>query len=299
MQTCVSHEELLRIGEFLEHLHNTGRKPKTILTYTSAHRALMGSLADLLGRPADLTLLAGVHLRQWRDREIERGRRPATVNLRLGFLRMYTTWAREREIVGPQQAAMLLGVSDVATQALAPRGLSPEELARLVGTVESRGSARDRAIFSLLLHGLRLSEVAGLTVNDVTLGSTRGRVCIRGSHVKASKYREVPLGAEARRHVAAYLQERGASDGSLFVGKRGALGDHGIYLLIRKWGRACGVSVSPHRLRHTFAQRFLRATNNDLAGLQQLLGHASVAVTGRYAQRRMEELECAVAASEI
>ena len=49
--------------------------------------------------------------------------------------------------------------------------------------------------------------------------------------------------------------------------------------------------VPPHRLRHTFAYDYLRANNNDLVALADILGHESLNTTRNYTRRRMEDLE--------
>ena len=53
----------------------------------------------------------------------------------------------------------------------------------------------------------------------------------------------------------------------------------------------CRRRVPPHRPRHTFAYDYLRANNNDLVALADLLGHESLNTTRNYTRRRMEDLE--------
>jgi site-specific recombinase XerD len=143
---------------------------------------------------------------------------------------------------------------------------------------------RDRAILELMYgSGLRVSEVAGVTVDRVDLD--RGRVTVVG---KGDKEREVPLGDPARQAVVAWLTVRsvlapGEGD-ELFINRRGRpIGPRDIRRLVGRYGRAVlsGRRVTPHTLRHSFATHLLEG-GADIRAVQEMLGHASVATTQRY-----------------
>jgi len=140
--------------------------------------------------------------------------------------------------------------------------------------------ARDRAVLELLYAtGLRVSELAGLTVTDVDAETRTLRVVGKGR-----KERIVPFGAKAARALEAYLVIRGTRNGPLFVGARGrALAVRSIYELVRRRARASGITrrVSPHTLRHTFATHLLDR-GADLRLIQDLLGHSRLSTTQRY-----------------
>ena len=143
---------------------------------------------------------------------------------------------------------------------------------------------RDRAILELLYgSGLRVSEVAGLTLDRVDL--ERGRVKVIG---KGDKEREVPLGDLARDAVAAWLPARGvlgvAERDELFTNRRGRpIGPRDIRRLVGRYAGAAlsGRRVTPHTLRHSFATHLLEG-GADIRSVQEMLGHASVATTQRY-----------------
>ena len=139
---------------------------------------------------------------------------------------------------------------------------------------------RDRAVLELLYAtGLRVSELAGLTVTDVDAETRTLRVVGKGR-----KERIVPFGAKAARALEAYLVIRGTRNGPLFVGARGrALAVRSIYELVRRRARASGITrrVSPHTLRHTFATHLLDR-GADLRLIQDLLGHSRLSTTQRY-----------------
>lgn len=137
---------------------------------------------------------------------------------------------------------------------------------------------RDRAILEVLYGaGLRVSELAGLTVADVP-GGPFLRVTGKGG-----KMREVPLGGQARRAVDRYLAAgrpalaKAAGGKSLWLGVRGgALDTRGVRRVVA--GR---LGTFPHALRHSFATHLLEH-GADLRSVQELLGHRELATTQIY-----------------
>jgi len=136
---------------------------------------------------------------------------------------------------------------------------------------------RDRAILELLYSsGLRVSELANLTVDDV--GSDLLTITGKGGKVRA-----VPVGAPAMRAVADWCDRgRGQLAGgqglrALWLGVRGRpLDTRGIRRIVRD--RA---ATFPHALRHSFATHLLEG-GADLRAVQELLGHSDLATTQIY-----------------
>jgi integrase/recombinase XerD len=142
---------------------------------------------------------------------------------------------------------------------------------------------RNRAILELMYSsGCRVSEVAQLDLDEMVQG---GWVRIRG---KGSKERLVPVGSFAQRAIDAYLirsrplLSAKAGGPALFLNKRGSrLSRQSIWEIIQSAGEGCGLSVSPHSLRHSFATHLIEG-GADVRVVQELLGHASVATTQIY-----------------
>ncbi len=147
---------------------------------------------------------------------------------------------------------------------------------------------RDHAILELLYaSGLRVSELAGLDLEDVDRGA--GTVRVLG---KGSKERIVPFGGAAASALEAYLAERGEQGGPLFRNARGGrLGVRSIHTIVRGRARAAGIArrVSPHTLRHSFATHLLDA-GGDLRLIQDLLGHSRLSTTQRYTHVTSDQL---------
>jgi integrase/recombinase XerD len=169
-----------------------------------------------------------------------------------------------------------------------PQLLSPAECVGLLAAPDPRTAAgrRDRAMLELLYAtGLRVSELVGLTLNDVNL-ETRVLVA-RG---KGNKERLVPVGSPAAAAVKAYLGGareqllKGRRSPDLFVTTRGGrMTRFGFAKLLDRHSRTAGIGrrVSPHKLRHSFATHLL-AGGADLRAVQAMLGHVDLATTQIY-----------------
>ncbi len=277
------------LKRYLEHLKTTGRKDLTLESYASAYRAFEKFMATT---PIEST--TGLDLRAWKSWMLKEGRAAGTINQRLIAMKAFFRWATEQGDVREEQLASIRAVPEIPITALGVRTLEPDLLRRFLRTVEVDCTKRDRAIVYLLYSGLRESEVVGLTVRDLTLNTHRGSVLIRGEHVKRSSQREVPLGRQARVYLLDHLEEKQPTD-QVFVGERGPLTTDGIYKVVSKLGMKAGVEISPHQLRHEFSRRFLETNQNDLKGLQTLLGHSNIEITARhYARKRLSDLQVQV-----
>jgi site-specific recombinase XerD len=224
---------------------------------------------------------------------------PATINRRLAALRRFFSWAKENGFAEKQPTER---IRNVETTDHGPRSLDRKQWHRLQRSVEqAKGNqgVRDRCIVLLLYHtGLRAGELAAVLLSDLTLGERSGYVQVRRG--KGNKSRRVPLNAEARSAIWAYLQVRPSSGGpSLLVGQRGEpLSAHAIYDVIVKYGRRAGLEdVTPHTLRHTFA-RALIASGAPLSDVADLLGHSSLDTTRIYTKASETDLAAVVARLE-
>ena len=162
------------------------------------------------------------------------------------------------------------------------------------GDLERAVALRDRAILELMYgSGLRVSELAGLSVDRVDL--ERSRVLVFG---KGSKEREVPMSDPARLALAEWighgrrilLPEAGSD--ALFLNRRSRpIGPRDVRRLVGRYGSLAlgGRRVTPHTLRHSFATHLLEG-GADIRVVQELLGHASVATTQVYTLVTKEHL---------
>lgn len=221
--------------------------------------------------------------------------KPSTANRRLATLRRYYLWALRHQRVSADPCLQLTS----AKQSLRiPKTLSEGQVESLLKQppLHTPRGLRDRAMLEVLYAtGLRVSELVGLAVLDVSLGDGVVRV-VQG---KGGKDRLVPLGAEAAHWITTYLKEaRPALMGArtapaLFVTARaGPMTRQSFWLLIKKYAGLAGVKapLSPHVLRHAFATHLLNH-GADLRVVQMLLGHADISTTQIYTHVARERLK--------
>lgn len=172
-----------------------------------------------------------------------------------------------------------------------PQTLSPDEVARLLALPSELGRTpkglRDAALLEMLYAtGMRVSEVASLTVDDLDLEAGTVR-CVG----KGDKERVMPLYRKACESVQDYLEHGRdaflggrAGERTLFLNPRGErLTRQGLWLIIKGYAREIDLDdrVTPHTLRHSFATHMLNG-GAGLREVQKLLGHANISTTQVY-----------------
>ena len=154
---------------------------------------------------------------------------------------------------------------------------------------------RDRSMLEVLYaSGLRVSELVGLSIAQISLDM--GVVRVMG---KGSKERLVPLGEEALDWVRRYLAEARMAllnnkvSNAMFVTARGeGMTRQMFWYLIKRHAKHAGLDkhLSPHTLRHAFATHLLNH-GADLRVVQLLLGHADISTTQIYTHVARERLK--------
>ncbi|MBI4868065.1 MAG: tyrosine-type recombinase/integrase [Candidatus Wallbacteria bacterium] len=172
------------------------------------------------------------------------------------------------------------------------------EVKRLLSAPDVRKGRgiRDRAILELLYStGLRVSELVGLDVADLTLPEEE-LVVRRG---KGGKYRRLPIGTVACRWLKRYLDDvrplwlKRPSEAALFLSAWGRrLHKYNLQQAVKGYGKAAKIvaPVTPHAIRHAFATHLLRA-GASIRHIQELLGHKSLSTTQIYTKVEISELK--------
>ena len=216
---------------------------------------------------------------------------PASVERKVSAIRSFFSYLVRKGLTAQNPAKL---VRTPRKKKHLPVFLSVDEVFNLVDVKDQEKSplrARDRAVLELLYSsGLRVSELAGATLADLSMGEAVIRV--RG---KGNKERIVPVGSKALSALGEYLDVREelkpASDRIFLNSRGGGITTRSLARIIKKYGLVSGISknVSPHVLRHSFATHLL-AGGADLRAIQEMLGHASLSTTQRYTHLSVERI---------
>lgn len=270
------------VERFLQTLA-AGASPHTVRSYGSDLRQL-ASIADKFQAEELNESIIRDYLRK-------HGSSPRTRARKLCAVRSFTGFLIEVGLLGADPA---VAIEAPIKRTRLPKDLSPGQAMELMEVEVGKAPLRDQAILELLYGaGLRASEVVGIQLNDVDLGSRTVRV--RG---KGRKDRIVVFGEPAGDAIERYIEgERPLEGGSLFVGAAGkSLSTRTVQRIVERRRALAGLpnDASPHSLRHSFATHMLTG-GADLKTVQQLLGHESLGTTQVYTSVSIERLRDVVA----
>lgn len=223
-------------------------------------------------------------------RLIRRGVEANTAIARQLALRRFSAWlAEEGEL--PEDPLLGLRPPKVDKKLVAP--LTEDQLAALIKACEGREfrDRRDEAIVRFIAAtGARAGEVIAMEMGDVSL--KEGKALIRRG--KGGKARTVPFGPNTARAIDRYLRKRRAhrlaDSPKLWLGDRGkGFGYDGMLVALQRRAEAAGIDdFHPHRLRHTFASRWLRRRGSE-SGLMSVAGWADRRMLDRYTEYERSE----------
>jgi len=286
------HPLLEMITQFLIHLSDERQlSPHTVDNY----RRDLDALESYLQRQdvTDWQRVGSHHLRTFIAECHRQGRSGRTLQRRLSACRTFFNFlAREGRVT--TNPAMEFSAPK-STPGL-PVTIDTDQVSRLL---EINGtdwhSLRDRAMLELFYSsGLRLSELVGSNLNDISFSDASIRVLGKGS-----KERLLPVGSKAISALRAWLKERPnlprgelVDDTALFLSERGQrISPRNVQARVRQWCLRLGIEarVHPHTLRHSFASHLLESSQ-DLRAVQELLGHADIATTQIYTHLDFQHL---------
>jgi tyrosine recombinase XerC len=188
---------------------------------------------------------------------------------------------------GRLEHSPLIGLVAPKRERKLPTILSRDDLNALIEAADETTpqGLRNRAILELMYaSGVRLSEIAGLNLNQIDLDERT--VVVRG---KGNKERMVLLGEPAEQAIRRYLarghpQLATEANDALLLNRDGRrLSGRSIQTIVRRHALKAGLAtyVWPHLLRHSFATHLLDG-GAELRIVQELLGHASAQTTQIY-----------------
>lgn len=180
-----------------------------------------------------------------------------------------------------------------------PKYLSLEDSLELLNSVDGENERRDYCILTIFLNcGLRLSELCGLNLSDI---SSDGTMTVTG---KGNKERMVYLNDSCKTAIKRYLEVRphegltAESKNALFISRNHKrisprTVEHIVTSYIKKAGLD-GKGLSTHKLRHTAATLMYQHGHVDIRVLKDILGHANLGTTQIYTHVSDEQIKAAI-----
>jgi tyrosine recombinase XerC len=294
-----------QLADFLDHLRlNENASVHTVRAYESDLSQFITFVAAHLGRRrSDLLAIDfnQAHIRAFLGDLHQRGNSRSSAARKLAAIRTFGRYLRRDGAIEGDPAAL---VGTPRREQRLPAHLAEAEMSRLLEMPDSTTplGRRDRAILELFYaSGLRLSELVGLGLEDVNLGSRVVRVLGKGgkerivpfNHTTETALREWMKDREAlavatrdsrlATRQAAGTKLRRSADPLFLNYQGGRLSTRSVDRLVRKYVAMCSTrfGISPHALRHSFATHLLEH-GADLRVIQELLGHARLSTTQRY-----------------
>lgn len=235
-------------------------------------------------------------LRAWLADMSERKLSRATLARRGASVRSFFEWACRSGRIESDPAVRL---ASPRSDRVLPTVLDVDAARDLMEAARTRAESGDpahlrdwAAVELLYATGIRVGELVGVDVADLRLAERTVRVLGKGS-----RERVVPFGLPAGRAVHAWLESgrpvlvTDPGEAALLLGTRGQRwGQRQIRQVVHDLADLAGVGdIAPHGLRHSAATHLL-AGGSDLRGVQEVLGHATLATTQRYTHVSAERL---------
>jgi site-specific recombinase XerD len=216
--------------------------------------------------------------------QVNRGNTPRTRNARLAAIKSFMRFIEHRVPAALEQVRRIVAIPSQKVDTRIVHHLEEPEFQAILDTPDptTRLGIRDRAMLHVALSaGLRVSELVGLRMEDVTFEGRYVHLLVRG---KGRRERVLNLWKAVATSLRAWLAVRGAASApEVFLN---AWGDP-----MTRWGFECVLTkhvaaaasacpslrnkrVSPHVLRHTCAFNTLRSTR-DIRQVALWLGHAT------------------------
>lgn len=252
------------VERYLNHLKY--RKSANTL---KAYRCDLKVFAEFLGstkpQDADKALI-----QRFIQSQLAKGISKRTLNRRLSALKSFYSFL---ETEGYRKDNPTSEMNSLKARNRIPSVLSRQQIEHLFRILEN-APIEHRLIFEILYdEGLRISELAALSVEDVDFDS--GTIRVNG---KGGKERILPLSSRVVQLLTKHLASH-----SIIGGRILNMSVYQIYRVVKRYLRRIpgAADASPHTLRHSFATVLLD-NDVDLRCIQEMLGHSSLTTTEIY-----------------
>ena len=233
----------------------------------------------------NLSDVKSTHIRDYIRVLSDGGMAPASISRIISSIRTYYRFLSSENILDENPVLL---INNPKLPKKLPDVLSEKEISLIINAIQesSQFYQRDKAIIELLYScGIRVTELCNLDMSNLFIDEDLIRVMGKGN-----KERLLPLGIRSKKYLDDYIKHsrnshiKKSGSSFVFVSRNGnQLTRAMINIILNKWTQASGLkkSVSPHKLRHSFATHLLEG-GADLRFVQALLGHSDISTTQIY-----------------
>ena len=233
----------------------------------------------------NLSDVKSTHIRDYIRILSDGGMAPASISRIISSIRTYYRFLSSENILDENPVLL---INNPKLPKKLPDVLSEKEISLIIDAIQesSQFYQRDKAIIELLYScGIRVTELCNLEMSNLFIDEDLIRVMGKGN-----KERLLPLGIRSKKYLDDYIKHsrnshiKKSGSSFVFVSRNGnQLTRAMINIILNKWTQASGLkkSVSPHKLRHSFATHLLEG-GADLRFVQALLGHSDISTTQIY-----------------
>ena len=233
----------------------------------------------------NLSDVKSTHIRDYIRVLSDGGMAPASISRIISSIRTYYRFLSSENILDENPVLL---INNPKLPKKLPDVLSEKEISLIINAIQesSQFYQRDKAIIELLYScGIRVTELCNLEMSSLFIDEDLIRVMGKGN-----KERLLPLGVRSKKYLDDYIKHsrnshiKKSGSSFVFVSRNGnQLTRAMINIILNKWTQVSGLkkSVSPHKLRHSFATHLLEG-GADLRFVQALLGHSDISTTQIY-----------------
>ena len=233
----------------------------------------------------NLSDVKSTHIRDYIRVLSDGGMAPASISRIISSIRTYYRFLSSENILDENPVLL---INNPKLPKKLPDVLSEKEISLIINAIResSQFYQRDKAIIELLYScGIRVTELCNLEMSNLFIDQDLIRVMGKGN-----KERLLPLGVRSKKYLDDYIKHsrnshiKKSGSSFVFVSRNGnQLTRAMINIILNKWTQVSGLkkSVSPHKLRHSFATHLLEG-GADLRFVQALLGHSDISTTQIY-----------------
>ena len=233
----------------------------------------------------NLSDVKSTHIRDYIRLLSDGGMAPASISRIISSIRTYYRFLSSENILDENPVLL---INNPKLPKKLPDVLSEKEISLIINAIQesSQFYQRDKAIIELLYScGIRVTELCNLEMSSLFIDEDLIRVMGKGN-----KERLLPLGVRSKKYLDDYIKHsrnshiKKSGSSFVFVSRNGnQLTRAMINIILNKWTQVSGLkkSVSPHKLRHSFATHLLEG-GADLRFVQALLGHSDISTTQIY-----------------